>query len=242
MINQFNIVKNLPNIMTLLNLLAGCFAIFFILQDKFTYAIYCHFASLIFDFLDGFLARSLKSDSALGVQLDSLADMVSFGVAPATIAVKLLAFSENVDLNSLNLTESFSMLWVYVLAMSAGLRLGKFNIRTQTIKDFVGIPTPPMAMFFFGLLIIMQYGDMEMIMLLKHKWLIIFSVIYFTLMMNTNLIHFKLRPQKEFFTNPFVLAILGVSLALIIFNPVLVLSGSILAYTVLSIIANFVKI
>ena len=237
-----NVIKQIPNVMTLLNLLAGCFAIFFILQDKATYAIYLHFASLILDFFDGFLARRFKSDSDLGIQLDSLADVVSFGVAPATIAVKILAFATDTDLSAMDLGSSFAILWVYILAMSAALRLGKFNLKTSGVSDFLGIPTPPMATFFFGLLMIMQFGNMDMILWLKQKWVIITAVLYFTVMMNTNLIHFKFRPEKGFFLNPFVLVIAGIGIALLFFSPVLAMSVTILAYTFLSIIANFVKI
>jgi CDP-diacylglycerol--serine O-phosphatidyltransferase len=152
-------MKQIPNLFTLLNLVFGCCAIVLILQQGITLAAYeegevwvmmpqaVWMASLfiglaaVVDFLDGFLARLLKSDSAMGKQLDSLADVVSFGVAPALIVYHFVRLSLAAEKDGLDK----SMLWMlpsFVIAAAAAWRLAKFNISTEQQYGFRGVPTP----------------------------------------------------------------------------------------------------
>jgi CDP-diacylglycerol--serine O-phosphatidyltransferase len=232
----------LPNLLTLINLLSGCCAIVFILMLKPEYALICHGISLFADFVDGWLARKLKVDGPLGVQLDSLADVVSFGVAPSLIAMQLLLFSQDLDITTGELAIYFKVLWVFILAGSAALRLAKFNISNFSGNQFSGMPTPPMAMFFFGLLLIHRYGTLEMITFIKEPWFIIMVVLYFTWIMNSKIPHFKFSIHKDMLKNPIIILWLAFTIAFIIYEPVAALSGSILVYGLLAIIANFVPI
>jgi len=130
-----NIKKQIPNSITLGNLTCGLFAIISIFKFELEMAAFLIILAAVLDFFDGFVARLLKVDGALGKQLDSLADMVTFGLAPALILNALVSFEHPY------LAYSF----VLVALMSA-YRLAKFNIDTRQTNSFIGVPTPFNAM------------------------------------------------------------------------------------------------
>ena len=137
-------IYTLPNFITLLNLTCGILGIWCIFRLEFTYAAWLIFASAFFDFLDGMVARLLNSSSEIGKQLDSLADVVSFGVLPSFILYKMLVDS------TANLSHfSPSLQWIYLApiipALFSALRLAKFNIDTRQEESFIGLPTPANA-------------------------------------------------------------------------------------------------
>ncbi|GIV34197.1 MAG: phosphatidylserine synthase [Chitinophagales bacterium] len=131
--------ENIANFFTLMNLVCGVVAILNYWDLK-TMGLLV-FAGALFDFADGFVARALKITSELGKQLDSLSDMVTFGVVPGVIAYWLLGSS------------GFSFIAVMIPVFSA-VRLGKFNIDAQQTQDFIGLPTPANALFWASLAII----------------------------------------------------------------------------------------
>jgi CDP-diacylglycerol---serine O-phosphatidyltransferase len=142
----------IPNVITLGNLLSGCMGLKYAFEGNLEYAAYAIFLALILDYLDGFLARILKSNSEIGQQLDSLADMVSFGVLPAYILFFILKNQGNVVFEG---QEYLSLL----LALSSALRLAKFNIDTRQTDSFIGVPTPANGMLIASLpFIIKQQG------------------------------------------------------------------------------------
>ena len=132
----------IPNTITCLNLFCGCMSIISSFNGALETAAYFIFAAAVFDFFDGFSARWLKAYSEMGKQLDSLADMVSFGVAPATIMYCLLL---------LNNCEDFIASAAYLMAVFSALRLAKFNIDTRQTDSFIGLPTPANALFICSL-------------------------------------------------------------------------------------------
>ena len=135
-------MKHIPNILTLFNLLAGCFAIVEVMNGNLGYASWFLILALVFDLLDGGVARLLGAASTLGKQLDSLADVVSFGVAPAFIMYTLLdRFSENDYLPYL----------AFLIPASAALRLARFNIDPGQEKEFHGLPAPAAALMFLSI-------------------------------------------------------------------------------------------
>ena len=161
------IIRHIPNTITSLNLLSGCFAVVLSFSGNFKAALFMIIASAIFDFCDGFAARLLKAYSPMGKELDSLADMVSFGLAPATIMFNKmleyfkLDFQEGADrlasLFNLELATSsdiFSkiislplpLLCALSIAVFSGLRLAKFNIDTRQTENFIGLATPSCAL------------------------------------------------------------------------------------------------
>lgn len=135
------IKKHIPNTITLGNLACGCIGIVACTRGDLITASYMIWLAAIFDFLDGFVARLLKVSSPIGKELDSLADMVTFGVLPAFI---LFSLSNNFDIGYLTYLS-------FLLALFSALRLAKFNIDTRQSHGFIGMPTPAAAFFVSGL-------------------------------------------------------------------------------------------
>lgn len=137
-----SVKKHLPNVLTSGNLLCGCVGIYFVTQGRSDLAVYLIWLAMIFDFLDGFVARMLHVASPIGKELDSLADMVTFGVLPSFILFELLG-------------RYWSAPWVPFLAFSmavfSALRLANFNIDTRQSDSFIGLPTPANALFLSSL-------------------------------------------------------------------------------------------
>ena len=128
------IIRHIPITITSLNLLSGCFATIFALQGNFTTAFLCIIAGAVCDFCDGLAARALKAYSPMGKELDSLADMVTFGVAPAMIMYRFQAEA------------NFLVYLPLLIAVFSGLRLAKFNIDTRQSENFIGLATPSCAL------------------------------------------------------------------------------------------------
>ena len=147
--------KNIPNFITCLNLFTGCVAIYIAFQGNLVLAAYLVGVAAVFDFLDGMLARLLHAYSEIGKQLDSLADMVSFGVLPGVIMFQLMRKSAMADPDtSLYQAELFPFLAFIIIIFSA-LRLAKFNIDTRQTTLFIGLPTPANTLFVASLPLIL---------------------------------------------------------------------------------------
>ena len=145
--------RHVPNAITCLNLFCGCLSVVSSFNGMLETAAYFILAAAVFDFFDGFAARWLGAYSAMGKELDSLADVVSFGVAPASVMFVLLsAAAEKYGLP----VEMFDYGWwvataAFVIAVFSALRLAKFNIDTRQSDSFIGLPTPANAMFICSL-------------------------------------------------------------------------------------------
>lgn len=138
------IKKHIPNSLTACNLFCGCVGIWAVFQGRMDWAAYAIWLASVFDFLDGFAARLLKVQSAIGKELDSLADMVTFGVLPAFIMFSLLQ-------------EQWEHPYIpfvgFSLAIFSAFRLAKFNIDTRQSDQFIGVPTPANALLVSGVAI-----------------------------------------------------------------------------------------
>ncbi len=141
-------VKHIPNAITCCNLLSGCISIVLMCNGYAVAAGAMIFLAAIFDFFDGFAARLLKAYSPLGAQLDSLSDVVSFGVAPSFIIYFYLSQPPIANSFSLEIAD-FNILpfFAFLLAVFAELRLAKFNIDDRQTTSFIGLPTPAMGLF-----------------------------------------------------------------------------------------------
>jgi CDP-diacylglycerol--serine O-phosphatidyltransferase len=147
----------LPNGVTLLNLYLGCIAISFLASHQFRSAAYCILAASVCDFLDGFLARLLKVQSALGKQLDSLADVVSFGVAPGlTLFFLVEKNSFCFKTTETNLEFYFVTAFCFLIPVFSALRLGIFNLDSRQTTHFIGLPTPANTLFIISLPLIIE--------------------------------------------------------------------------------------
>lgn len=181
--------KQIPNIFTLLNLFLGCIAIVLILQSgtklaalqqgnvlitlppSILWATLLIVAAGVVDFFDGFLARALASSSELGKQLDSLSDVVSFGVAPSMIMYQLLQMSYLQSANAMELT-MLPLLPAFLLACFAAWRLATFNLDTKQQYGFIGVPTPITALTVASLPWILQYDAGFLSALLTKPWVL----------------------------------------------------------------------
>lgn len=136
--------KHIPNAITCCNLLSGCFSILFVFSGMPVAASIMIFVAGLFDFFDGFAARLLDAHSPIGGDLDSLSDVVSFGVAPGFIMYQLMCDGANqtiLPIGGFDLYPCFA----FLLPVFSAVRLAKFNVDTRQTTLFIGLPTPPMA-------------------------------------------------------------------------------------------------
>lgn len=139
-----NIVKQIPNSITCLNLISGVIAIIFSFNEQFDYAVLAIIVAALFDFMDGLAARMFKAYSDMGKELDSLADTVSFGVAPSLIGFNYLNGFPNIP--------TYSSYIILVMAALSAVRLAKFNLDTRQSENFLGLPVPANGLFFSSLI------------------------------------------------------------------------------------------
>ncbi|MBS1510491.1 MAG: CDP-diacylglycerol--serine O-phosphatidyltransferase [Bacteroidetes bacterium] len=189
-------MKQIPNIFTLINLFLGCIAIVFALQTKtisiytesdlsshfnipeeLSVAAYFIFAAAVVDFLDGFVARLLKATSDMGKQLDSLSDVVSFGVAPSVILYQLLRISFIKEESGLDT----SMAWLlpaFLVACAGAYRLARFNIDNSQTYGFKGVPIPAAGLLIASFPLILHFGNsfININEWLTNKW-VLYTVI-----------------------------------------------------------------
>jgi CDP-diacylglycerol---serine O-phosphatidyltransferase len=200
-------MKNLPNLFTLLNLIFGCIAIVLALQtqtvliytgedfsssfdipENLSLAALCLYAAALVDFLDGFVARMCKVSSEMGKQLDSLADVVSFGAAPGVILYQLLRMSFMREENGIDV----SIIWLlpaFILTAAAAYRLAKFNLDTTQHYGFKGVPTPAVGLLVASLPLILHYGGglIDINGLLVNKWVLYALIVLLSWLMVSNL-------------------------------------------------------
>ena len=146
------IKQHIPNVLSMANGMCGFMAILFAFEGQLIFASYAIFFGAVLDFLDGFLARLLQAQSLMGKQLDTLADMVTFGVAPASIAYILIKTYE---------TCPYRPYVALCIVAGSALRLAKFTIDPKQTDEFIGLPTPANAMIIALLPIVIQgrYGS-----------------------------------------------------------------------------------
>ncbi len=160
-------MKYIPNLITSLNLAAGFIAIIFAANGDLLTASWLILAAMIFDFFDGFSARLLKAYSAMGKELDSLADVVSFGVAPGIIIYQLLndsiALYAPMVADSGGLHAAIILVIPVIMPVCAALRLAKFNIDSSQSTSFKGLPTPANALAVITTVIAGNYSDSSIV-------------------------------------------------------------------------------
>jgi CDP-diacylglycerol---serine O-phosphatidyltransferase len=198
-------MKQIPNLFTLLNLVFGCLAIIFILQtgqsivfidkqgfsswdlpEKMTWGCICIFAAAMVDFLDGFVARLFKASSLMGKQLDSLADLVSFGVAPGMIMYQLLRLSFGREEGGLDVS-MIALLPALLIPCAAAWRLAKFNLDTGQEYLFKGLPSPAVGITIASIPMIIFYQQLNLQEILLNKWLLYGTVIFLSFLMISSL-------------------------------------------------------
>ena len=212
--------KNIPNFFTLLNLVFGCIAIVYILQvgqsivvindqtgafdpffpEKLAWGSLFIFLAAVVDFLDGFVARLFKASSKMGEQLDSLSDLVSFGVAPGMILYQLLRLSFAQEENGLDVS-FMALLPAFLYTAAAAWRLAKFNIDTNQSNRFTGLPTPSAGLLIASFPLIVWYEYFGMQQLLINKWFLYGVIILVSYLMVSRLPLMALKFNNFTFQN-----------------------------------------
>lgn len=172
------IKQHIPNLLTCLNLLCGMIGIYFVFKKGVYVGTYFIFAAAVFDFLDGFAARLLRVHSEIGKQLDSLADLVTFGVLPSFIVFFLLAKTEN--------SGNFLPFFAFFIGIQSAIRLAKFNIDERQADRFIGVPTPANALFFSTLPFLAQSQEWAA-SLLTNTYLMLGLVLLFSFLLTAEL-------------------------------------------------------
>ncbi|MEE4177996.1 MAG: CDP-alcohol phosphatidyltransferase family protein [Bacteroides sp.] len=182
-------MKHFPNAVTLMNLFLGAVAMVLAILGQPHYAAVLIGICAVLDFADGLLARILNARSELGQQLDSLADLVSFGMAPAGILFHYLQQAvQTINPPALQNVLPFA---AFFLAVFAGLRLAIFNIDTRQTSGFIGLPTPANAAFFASMPFVLAFANRQGIILRTVEaitqswpWLLIFLALFSYLMVS----------------------------------------------------------
>lgn len=154
---MYEIKKHIPNTLTCGNLICGIFGILYVFKGELITASFLIGIALICDWLDGFIARLLHVTSPIGKELDSLADMVTFGVLPAFMMLKLIEGSCTTGTCTIGLGGFYKPYIAFALAVFSALRLAKFNIDTRQSHSFIGVPTPANGMVVASLPLIMMF-------------------------------------------------------------------------------------
>jgi len=151
--------KHIPNFITTLNLFSGCIGIILALTYRLDYAAYFIGVAAMFDFMDGMAARILNVKSEIGKELDSLADVVSFGVLPGILIFQLMVISSVIPAHGINL-KILSLIALIIPVLSA-VRLAKFNLDTRQTTSFIGLPVPANALFLGSLPLIQMQSTLN---------------------------------------------------------------------------------
>lgn len=237
-----SIKSQIPNCITLLNLFCGCIALVFVSKLHFEMAFLFVGLGIFLDFFDGFFARLFKVQSALGLQLDSLADMVTSGVVPGYVMLQLLRFSGGfVDATNDTAVLDISLLG-FIITLGACFRLANFNIDTRQTDSFIGLPTPANALFILSLPLVLQYTSIELVTTaLQNKYVLIGIALLSAFVMNAEIPLFSLKVKEfSFQKNKLQVIFLSTSLLLLFVFQYLGIPLVIIFYVLLSVVNNFV--
>ncbi|MDL2296744.1 CDP-alcohol phosphatidyltransferase family protein [Bacteroidales bacterium OttesenSCG-928-B11] len=231
--------KHIPNILTCCNLFFGCVSIVMALRGNLEAASLLLFLCAIFDFLDGFAARMLKVKSDIGVDMDSLADVFSFGGAPAMI---LFVWLERCLTNLPPYLQEMSIIQLlpfvaFIVPGFSAVRLARFNHDERQVNEFHGLPTPANALF-IGFL----HYSASTIPFLTNLWVVLALTIVFSLLLVTDIPMFSLKFKNLNFKENYVRYIfLFIALILIIIFKLGAFPIIILSYILLSFVMNLIQ-
>jgi CDP-diacylglycerol--serine O-phosphatidyltransferase len=240
--------KHIPNLITCLNLSSGLISILLVMNGNVEFASWFILLAMLFDFFDGFAARLLNAYSEMGKELDSLADLVSFGVAPGLIIYSLLITgintgTSNFFLNHTGITNVIIIAIPSFMAVCAALRLAKFNIDTEQSTSFKGLPTPANALVVISLIISTRYSSSEMLKHIVESPVIIVTIsLFLSLLMvsRVNLLSLKFKSYGIRGNEPRYILI-AISVIGLILAGLVVLPFIIPLYIIISSIASAVK-
>ena len=189
--------EHIPNILTLLNLFCGSIAVILAINNNFVATALFVFLGIFFDFFDGFAARKLKVSSELGLQLDSLADMVTSGLVPGIVMFKLLEIVVS-DWGVLDMSIGYGFPIIpafgLIVTLASAYRLAKFNLDEEQQTYFKGLPTPANTLLIISLPLILEFQNNDLINgIILNKWFLIGLTILSSYLLNSGIKLFALK-------------------------------------------------
>ncbi|MFL9836500.1 CDP-alcohol phosphatidyltransferase family protein [Flavobacterium sp. ST-75] len=240
-----SVKKHIPNFITLLNLASGLIALVYAFNTNLQMAFFWVCMGIFFDFWDGFFARILKVQGKLGLQLDSLADMVTSGVVPGVAMYQLLAnIADLTDDYNLSIDNGYLGLLPYVgfiITLASCYRLAKFNIDERQTDSFIGLPTPANALFIMSLPVILNQtgGEGLVFDFLSNPFILVGISLLSAYLLNAEIPLFSLKVKYfNWKNNKIQFIFLIVSVLLLSFFQYFAIPVIILFYVVLSVINN----
>ena len=235
---MMTIKKQVPNTITLLNLFCGCIAMVFALNKEFEMAFYFVSLGIFLDFFDGFFARLFQVSSPLGLQLDSLADMVTSGVVPGIVMYQLMGSSSGYPKLGW-IVEPFPFVG-FLITLGSCYRLANFNIDTRQSDSFIGLPTPANALFILSLPLVLRNLDSFFVLeLLTNPFVLIGITLLSVYMLNAEIPLFSLKiKQMSLKKNALQIGFLLSSVVLIASFQYAGIPLVIVLYVLLSVITN----
>ena len=226
------IKKHIPNLITLLNLFCGCIALVFAVDRNYEMAFYFVCLGIFLDFFDGFFARLFQVSSPLGLQLDSLADMVTSGVVPGFVMFTLMEDSSN--------SNHYLSFLGFLIALGSCYRLANFNIDTRQTDSFIGLPTPANALFILSLPLVLQHSDSMLVLEILTNYGVLLGITLLSVyILNAEIPLFSLKIKKfNWKDNALQIVFLSLSLLLLVFFQYLGILLVIVFYILLSVVNN----
>lgn len=194
----------IPNFLTLLNVLSGCIATVFAVLNHLEWAALFVFIGIFFDFFDGLAARALNVQSEVGIQLDSLADVITSGLVPGVVMFQLLSMAERGGWNLGFIghdTELTLLPFVgFAITLASAYRLAKFNVDEDQVSSFVGLPTPANALLILSLPLILLYHNNEVLSnIILNPWFLVILTVLSSYLLNSPIKLFALKFKNRSF-------------------------------------------
>jgi len=221
------IKRQIPNLFTFLNLFCGCLALYWCTKSQFELVFFFVSLGIFFDFFDGFFARLFNVAGLLGVQLDSLADMVTSGVVPGFVMFYLLDQTSDIQ---------FLPFFGFIIILGSAFRLAKFNIDTRQTNSFIGLPTPANALLITSLPSVFANENFIKTLLLNPIGLILLSILS-AFLLNAEIPLFSLKVKKFHFKgNELQIIFLLIAIVLLLVLKIMAVPLIILMYVLISVI------
>jgi CDP-diacylglycerol--serine O-phosphatidyltransferase len=239
-----SIKKHIPNAITLLNLLAGLLALIHAFNGNYNEAFSVVCLGVFFDFWDGFFARIWKVQSQIGLQLDSLADMVTSGVVPGLVMYKMLADIQE-NQSQYNLTEETYYMGIvpylgFLITLASCYRLAKFNVDARQTDSFIGLPTPANALLIMSIPMIQFHSEFEWLVdFLSNPFVLVGVTVLSSYLLNAEISLFSLK-VKSFSWEKYKMQVVFmiISIILIAILEFIAIPIIILLYVILSVVNN----
>lgn len=239
-------IKQIPNLLTSINIFLGCMAITFAFERNLQFAGYTIFLAAVIDFLDGFFAKVLKAYSEFGKTLDSLADIVSFGVAPSIILYQIMIMSltyhdSSFNIETATILESTILYTSFLVAVFGGIRLARFTISASDRNHFYGLPTPATGILVASIALILVETEKDQLRdLVLNTYFLVILICLLSIMMVSGLRLFSLKfSNYRFGENVTRYIFLSLCLVLLILFQIFALPVIFFIYIFMSLLQNW---